>query len=57
MLCAGNRVGLSQEEDMPTGICPPEQRVKSGLEFLKHLKELFDLCGLDEADPQGSILA
>jgi len=57
VLRAGNQVGLNQEEEMPTEIWTSEQRVKSGVEILKCLQELFDLCGFDEADPQSTFLA
>jgi hypothetical protein len=56
VLRAGNRVGLTQEEEMPTEIWTSEQRVKSEVEILKCLQELFDLCGFDEADPQSTFL-
>jgi hypothetical protein len=57
VLSAGNRVGLIQKEEMPTEVQTSEQRVKSRLEILKSLQELFDLCCFDEADPQSTFLA
>lgn len=56
VLPAGNRVALSQEGEMPSGIWPSEQCVKSGVEILRCLQEQSDLCGFDEADPPGVFL-
>ena len=57
MLGAGSRVGLTHEEEMPREIRTSQQHAKSGLEILKGLQELFDLCGFDEADRQSTFLA
>jgi hypothetical protein len=54
---AGNRVGLSLKEEMPTAIRTSKQHVKSGLEDLKSVLILFDLCGFEEADSRSTFLA